>query len=182
MKDRCANYWDGIVNLAEGKVNESAQRHVETCAECSTKLEQLKTMMSVGDLRYYDAPPGLITRVKDMLPAPARRSANLLRSSIAWSGARAVAEDFQVVVGEGSTQIRMMYSRSGEGWEVMGRAPASYWSVRVNETDLPIEEDGRFSFHAAKLSETGLTLAGPEGELFIPSAEELLSSGPHDGN
>jgi hypothetical protein len=178
MRDRCANYWEQIVNLAEGKQEQAAREHVDSCPECARKLEQLQAAMRVGDMRFYDAPASLIANVKGLMPAPERKVVSLLRSTTAWSGARAVADDFQIVVGDEDTQVRLMYSRSGSNWEVMGRAPSSNWTAAAGGQELVVEEDGRFSFVAAKLSDTDLILSSPDGELFIPSAEELLSSGP----
>lgn len=180
MRDRCANYWEGIVTLAEGGRDEAARHHVESCSECARKLEQLRIVMSVGDLKFYDAPASLIASAKGLMPAPERRPMSLLRSTTAWSGARAVAEDFQLVVGEADTQVRLMYSRAGNGWEVMGKAPSSGWSVEAGRHLVSIGVEGRFSFHADKLADTGFTLSGAEGEFYIPSAEELLSGGHDD--
>jgi hypothetical protein len=180
MRDRCANYWDGIVTLAEGGQDEAARLHVESCTDCADQLRHLRQIMAVGGLRFFDAPANLIEDVKRMMPAPERIRLGLLRSTTAWSGARVVAEDFQIVVGEGSTQMRLMYERSGELWQVLGKAPSGEWTLESISGIASVGDEGRFSFEAPSLAETSFTLSGPEGELYVPSAEELLSHGSGD--
>lgn len=176
MKDRCANHWEGIVNLAEGRESETARLHVQNCRECAAKLEQLRAMMSAAEVRYFNAPASAIASVKGLMQPAERRVFGLLRSTTAWSGARTAAQDFQIVAGEGGTQVRLMFSKVDEGWEVMGRTPAGEWNVEANGDILETSDDGRFSFIAPRLDSTGILMTGRETELVVPSAEELLSS------
>lgn len=182
MKDRCIDYWVGIVDLAEGREAPAALHHVERCEDCSHKLAELRTLMDVGRARYFDAPAHLIESVKQLMPQPERRFLRLLRTTTAWSGARAVAEDFQIVAGDESDQVRLMYSRGDKGWEVMGKAPSAHWSLEGPPHEVEIDEDGRFSFTAQSLSQTGFSLIGPGRELVVASAEEMLSSGSDSSN
>jgi hypothetical protein len=178
MKDRCADYWEAIVNLAEGRQDSTAREHLESCSECAEKLRQLQQIMALGDLRYFDAPAHLIQEAVDLMPVRERKVATLLRSTTAWSGARTVAEDFQIVVGGPAMQVRLMYSRSGDSWEVLGQAPSSEWLVRIGDEQLEVDGEGRFSFGVPTLAQSAFSLLGPEGEMLVPSVEELLSNGP----
>src|SRR4051812_18744628 len=128
MKNRCADFWDGIVDLAEGRENAAASAHVEGCADCRMKLEELREIFAVGDLKFYSAPKAVIDAAKGLMQ-PQRRVAGVFRSTLAFSGARTVAEDFQLVVGEGDTQTRLMFVHTGSGWEVLGRLPSGDWTV-----------------------------------------------------
>jgi hypothetical protein len=179
MRDRCADYWEGIVDIAEGRQSEPARLHLQSCGDCSEKLEQLHVMMAAGDLRYFDAPTNLIASVKGLMPQPERRVFSLLRSTTAWTGARTAAHDFQLVAGDGDTQVRLMFSKVDDGWEVMGRIPAGSWSVEADGQTVDLSDEGRFSFLAPGLDATGFTLIGSDTELVVPSAEELLSNEPH---
>jgi hypothetical protein len=170
--------WERVVDLAEGRSDADAERHVASCASCASKLESLREIMRLGDLRFFDAPAALVDSVKGMMPAPRRLP--LMRSTLAWSGARAVAEDFQLVVGEGEEQIRLMYAHAGDGWEVMGRLPATDWEIARDGETIALDSDGRFTFTAKNLAETDFTLTGPAGELYVPAAEELLSREPNE--
>lgn len=178
MRKNCSEYWEGIVAIAEGGEDERARAHLQICTNCAAKLEHLRAVFAAGDQRFFDAPAAILAQVKNLMPARERKTASLLRSSLAWSGARVIAEDFQVVVGEGETQTRIMYSRSGTGWQVTGRMPSSAWIASKEGT--PVETDGEagFSFFVADLAHSDLSLVGPDAEIYVPSAEELLSSGP----
>jgi hypothetical protein len=172
MKERCNDLWQGVIALAEGREDEAASRHIEGCPACTRKLDELKQMFALGDLRFFEPPASLVADVKAMMPAQPRRVASLLRSTLAWTGARVVAEDFQIVVGDEGAQTRLMYSRIGSDWQIMGKLPSAGWSVE--KQGVTLEDGGRFSFTVPSLAETGFVLAGPDGEIEVPPAEELL--------
>jgi hypothetical protein len=93
-----------------------------------------------------------------------------------------VAEDFQIVVGGEAMQLRLMYSHLGDGWEVLGRVPSGEWTVAAPESQVHMDAGGRFVLRAPDLGKTGFSLIGPERELVVPSAEEMLSSGSNDSH
>lgn len=175
MNKRCQELWEGVVELAEGRPSPEAAAHVETCASCAAKLETLREAMRLGDLRFFDASPALVEAAKAMMPAPRRLP--LLRSTLAWTGARAVAEDFQLLVGEEALPIRLMFSRVSEGWEVMGRLPDATWKVLRAGDSVAVDGEGRFDFRAASLADTDFVVSGPGGDFTVASAEELLARG-----
>lgn len=181
MKDRCNDFWEGIVDLAEGREAPAALTHLQQCQDCSRKFAQLQSLMEVGKGRFFDAPSDLIESVKGLMPRPERRLLRLLHTTTAWTGARAAAEDFQIIAGDGEDQVRLMYSRTPKGWEVMGRAPSAEWAVVGLASQPEMASDGRFSFKVADLSKTGFFLIGPNAEWVVPSAEEMLSSGSDGG-
>lgn len=178
MKRNCSEYWERIVQLAEGTDDADARAHLESCEECRTKFGQLQEILAVRGARFFDAPSRLVADVKAAIPRRERRVATLLQSTLAWSGARAITEDFQVVVGQAENRTRLMYSRSEDRWEVLGRMPSSNW-VALRDGQRLSSGDGTFSFQAATLSDTDVTLIGPEGEVYVPSAEELLRGSDH---
>ena len=175
MKERCSDFSEGIVSLAEGRDDASASLHIETCAACARKLEQLRRIVSVRETPFFAAPEEVIRQAKALLPPSQVGRARALRSTLAWSGSRAAPQDFQVVVSAGSQEMRVMYTRSEQGWTVLARTPASDWSGIREGRRLESDSAGRFSFHCGDLSESGFELTGPEGEFEVPSAEELLS-------
>ena len=176
MKSRCEEYWDGIVELSEGRSHAAAQNHVESCRACAAKLAELR--MILGAVRpQFDAPSELIDSVKGLVSSGERRRLTLVSSTLSLSGARGPTGDFQVLVGSGDTQLRVMYSPVGDTWQVVGRAPNSEYSLRACEGRVEVDADGRFIFRAPTLADTGFVLAGPEGDIDVPSAEELLSNG-----
>jgi hypothetical protein len=178
MRKQCSAIWESVVELAEGRENREALSHVAGCAECATKLDQLKAAFALGDHRFYNAPASLVESAKALM-LPQKRVFGLLRTTLAGAGTRAISEDFQMVVGSDDLQVRLMYTREGQQWRVMGRLPGEGWSVdRPGVTD---EGDGRFSFDAADLASTGFELIGEEGAVVVPSAEEMLRDGT-DGN
>ena len=180
MRRNCSEFWEGIVAIAEGGTDDRAAQHVRTCAPCSAKLNELRSVFAVARAQFYDAPEDVVDRAKALMPARERRMMGLLRSTLAWTGARVVAEDFQIVVGSADIQARLMYTRSGAEWLVMGKLPSSDWSaVRAGDV-LQSDEEGRFSFAVSDLADSAFELIGPAGELSVPSAEELLASGPPD--
>lgn len=183
MKEHCAEFLEGLSDLAEGREDAKVAAHVQGCPDCSRRLEQLRQIISSARLTTYDAPEAAIRRAKDLM-VPQRRTflAGLLNSTLATSGARIVAEDFQVVIEAEDATARLMYSRGPNGWDVLGRAPAGFHSVRRDDSDWPIEGSGRFSFRVSTLEETGFTLVSDDAEIVIPPAEELLGHEPRSDN
>lgn len=69
-----------------------------------------------------------------------------------------------------------MYVREEAGWEVVGRLPKGDWQISRDGQAVETDGDGRFSFKANDLHQTGFEFVGTE-VIEIPSAEELLLSG-----
>jgi hypothetical protein len=179
MKEKCSDYWERIVNLAEGGQDEIANRHVAGCVSCARKLQELRQILTVGKTPTFDAPLSLVATVKDMLPIGSSSRATLLRSTLAWSGARTVTEDFQLVVAVGKEQVRLMYLPLDSGWQVLGRLPSMDWSALKEGARVQGDSAGRFSFIASNLAQTDFKLAGPTGEVVVPSAQEMLDGSEH---
>ena len=165
------------MELAEGRVNVVAKSHVDSCADCARALDQLRAMMAAGQTEMTDAPMSLIERAKAIVaPQQRRLLAGILRTSLA-AGARSVGTDFQVVVGSEDVSARLMYSKEADGWVVMGRAPSNDWTMIHGSEQVPCEPDGRFSFRAPSLSDTGFALMSTSAQLIVPPIEDLLENG-----
>ncbi|MEZ0324773.1 MAG: hypothetical protein ACAH95_02615 [Fimbriimonas sp.] len=177
MKRACADNWENIVELAEGRKNEAAQAHVESCVDCAKVYAQLKKMVSASERGIYAAPTELINRAIGLMPKPIRVRAGLLRTTLGLVGARAEADDFQIVVSVGDEQNRLMYVREQDGWEVIGRLPNGDWRIERSGEEIETDNTGRFSFKANDLEHTGFEFVGGSQVIEIPSAEELLLSG-----
>jgi hypothetical protein len=176
---RCSEVWEGIVALAEGRQDAEASQHIQGCATCEAKLAQLREIFALGDLKFFDAPKSLIGDVKAMMQPAPRRVLSLIRSSLGLAGARnaAVAGDFQVVVGDGELQVRLMFTRIGSEWEVLGKLSDTGWTLTRDGNGIEVGEQGRFSFRSDSLAQTSFTLERRGVSMTVPSAEELLASG-----
>jgi hypothetical protein len=130
-------------------------------------------------LKQFEAPAELVAQVKALLPeaGPRRVFAKLIGGSLGLAGARASqAESFQMIFEAEGRKARLMYARDPKGWEVTGQAPAGCQVTRRGKT-LPTDPEGRFSFRARKLEETGLTLVENDLEIELPAADRAEEDG-----
>jgi len=179
MRRDCGAYQERLLDLAEGRVDEAAFAHVQTCADCAEILRQYRAVLDAAAFEWTAAPTEAVRRAKDlMMPGhlPQRRSiARLLHSSL-LAGARSAPDDIQLTVEAEGERVRLMYSRLATGWEVVGRVPNAGISAERDQGPLALDEAGRFSFAAPSEAQTGFALRGPEWIVEIPSLEELLSN------
>jgi hypothetical protein len=143
------------------------------------RLASFRKIAEALRLQQFEAPAELVAQVKALLPeaGPRRVFAKLIGGSLGLAGARASqAESFQMIFEAEGRKARLMYARDPKGWEVTGQAPAGCQVTRRGKT-LPTDPEGRFSFRARKLEETGLTLVENDLEIELPAADRAEEDG-----
>lgn len=171
---RCSEFRDGIATLAEDGTDARAEAHVAQCAACAGRLAQLRRIVAASNAGYWTTPPDLALRARAMMGARPRLVARLLGNGLANSGARrADVRDFALHVGVEDFSIRLHYVPNQEGWEVLGRAPTSDWTVAYRGGTLPCGPSGRFRLLSPDLDGTAFVLCKEAVEIEVPSAREL---------
>ncbi|MBX7134512.1 MAG: hypothetical protein K1X67_17720 [Fimbriimonadaceae bacterium] len=175
----CNRFWNGLAALASGETDPETQMHMETCADCQAKLTELTQAVQAMKRPEYDAPRDQVLMAASLMPVQQRRRflASLLSSSLAAAGARsAVAESFQMTFQHDDLTTRVMVSKVDRGWEVMTRIPEQ-WLATTLDGDVQSDAEGRFSFVAPDLDQTGFILRRGDVEVQIPSAREAMPGG-----
>ena len=171
---RCREFNDRVVTLAEGGEDPSAMEHARLCEACAVRLTQLKRIIAVSKMGYWTTPSELGVQAQALMSSRTRLVARLLGSGLTHSGARRGGlRDFALHVGIDDFSIRLHYSPLREGWEVLGRAPTSDWTVAYQGGVLPCGASGRFRLLAPDLDSTDFVLSKDDVEIEIPSAQEL---------
>ena len=162
--------------LVEGREDAGAREHIARCVACAKRFAQLKRIFDASRAGYWTAPLELGLRARAMMASKPRLVARLLGSGLVNSGARrADVRDFALHVGVDGFSIRLHYAPIREGWEVLGRAPTSDWTVAYQGGALPCGSSGRFRLLAPDLGGTAFVLRKDEVEIEIPSARELTN-------
>lgn len=173
MKRECQDIWESVVALAEGHANDGATAHLKGCGDCRRRFEQLQAMLAGIGLKSFEVPATLVEAAKSLIADKAKRL-GLIRTSFQLSAARAPSQDFQAVYGGEGIEVRVMYSKVDQGWEVMGRTPAGQWLVETVDSPVDSDEHGRFHFVVGSLDDSAFSLIGEHGTCEIPSANEAI--------
>lgn len=137
-------------------------------------------MAAVGGFGLNDAPEAAIDRARALMQPAKEQFARLLRTTLGQVGARFTDPDaFQAIFEIGGEELRVMYSRIGEMWEVRGRVPVSSWTVTRAGRPVRLDADLGFIFSSHKLKNTGFEVDAGEGPLRIPSGQAMVA---HDGS
>lgn len=173
---KCKEYLDELATLAEGGATPEASSHVAGCPECRVHLDELRRLMAALGLERHDVPRDLTARAQSLMrPTPRRLIARLLGSSLAASGARlAGADGFTLHVGADELSVRLQYTPAPEGWEVLGRAPGTGWTVVAGAEPSSCGPQGRFRILVPSLEKSGFALRNAALEIEIPPARELM--------
>ena len=185
MKRACREQWEGLVDLAEGRVQKNAASdHLHTCTDCQARFAELSRMFTAISVPRFTAPQELKLLAKGLMPkrpAPEPIRMRLIRSSLGLSGARAAGKDFQAIFGHESAEVRMMYTLAEDGWEVTGRLPAAEWQAFRDGSSLSTDSEGRFYFVIKNLADSAITLVSPTDRLLVPAGSLVLGEEP-DGS
>ncbi len=167
---------EGLASLAEGQPAPAAERHVATCPGCAAYLAELRRVVDAARLTQSGAPADLVARAKSLMASSSRRLiARLLGSSLAAAGARAAkTEEFSLHLGAEDVSIRLLYTQTKTGWEIAGRAPSEAWFVDYQDERTPCGTAGRFRLTVPNLEDAGFLLLGPDFEIAVPPAAELI--------
>ena len=162
--------------LAEGGAAQAAAAHVAQCASCAKRLRELRRLVEALNAPTFEVPQDLAARARSLMrPTPRRLVARLLGSSLAASGARlAGADGFTLHVGAEEFSVRLQYTPAPEGWEVLGRAPGSGWSVVVDTEPSSCGPQGRFRILVPSLEKSDFALRSAALEIEVPPARELM--------
>jgi|GEM_PF-1293375 len=171
MRTDCARFEERLADLLEGRADAETAQHVAACPACTDELARLRAMRSAFAHPWESAPADVIARLKGLMPSAPRRVARLL-SPLGLVGARTVADDIQVVVGDRDVSLRLMVRRQDEGYTVMARLPEGGWRV---ERGGEVEHIGdRFRFLAEDLDATGFDLVCDDLRIEIPPLPRLM--------
>ena len=179
MKRECQDVWESVVALAEGQANDRATTHLKGCEDCRLRFEQLQSMFAGMRLASFEVPPTLVQSAKSLIAGQTTRL-RLVRTSFQLSAARAPSQDFQAVYGGQGIEVRVMYSKVDQGWEVMGRMPAGEWRVETESSPVDSDEHGRFHFLVGSLDKSAFSLIGENEVCEIPNANEAIDGPRND--
>lgn len=138
------------------------------------RLGQFRKVAKALKTPIHAASAEAIQRAKAIMPMASRSGllARLAYCSLQPQAVRsAVTESFQMVFESEACKVRMMFSPVGDRWDVLGEFDGEVLQVTQNGRRLAAR-DGRFSFRAATLKQTGLILDLDSGSVQIPSALE----------
>lgn len=176
----CERYLEELVAAALGETSETLRLHLATCRGCRHKLAQFSKIAESLQAGYFNAPAELIRRAQEIQIIGDRRNlvARLLSASFAGAGARLnETSAFQLLFEAENRHIRMMYTRDGKDWQVVGQVPADAgWSIFVGDSAVQSDSSGRFSFRARNLEGTGIRCMGADFDIYLPPASEVSES------
>ena len=173
MKRICQDLWEDIVAHVEGQANEAVANHLVQCEDCRKRADQLLQMFQAMELKQFSPFDSVIERAINLMPATVRRL-SLLRTSLQFASARLANQDFQAVYGGEDLEIRVMYSKVENGWEVISRLPDSSWHVTRHLHGIQADPEGRFQFHAITLDDSQFILRTSDATIEIPSVGESI--------
>ena len=171
MRMKCRDRWTELVDFAEGKPSAEVEAHLATCPECAKEVTRLQRAFAAGRLAHESAPEDVVARAKSLMPFQ-RKVFRLVRSSLQFSAARAVSQAFQALYEMDDAQIRVAYTQTESGWEVVSQLPATATRVKHGSTLLETDHDGRFFFVVRELEDAGFTILKGSTFLEVPSPDE----------
>jgi hypothetical protein len=173
MKKDCSKCWEGIVELASGGNAPEARQHLDTCAECTSKFNDLQKMLQALVYPVVEAPVAVRGAAKAIMPqGRPRRVAVLLKSSLAASVRAAPTSEMQALFESGKEKIRLQYRKSARGWEVRGNLPEGAEGAVRGGKAIAIQSGGRFTFTARSLSDTSFMIKLASEDLVVPAIQE----------
>lgn len=169
MKNLCKSFQTRLIDLAEGRRDAEAQTHVDSCPECRNEVDKLARVVSAMPDAVVSAPASWVERAKSLFPRKVWK-ARLLPSALAPAvrGSSRISATYGCEVTP--APIIVEYRRDGRSWTVIGTAPEGDWSGDTSSGSFDVSPDGRFSFRAATLPQTGFRLTGQEGAIDVPPA------------
>lgn len=170
MGPDCRRLRGRLPDVALGARDPEVEQHLEACRDCRQLADQFVRMHVAGSLPRFEPPGDAVQRAKTLFQ-PVRRSASLVRSSLAGAGARRAGLDaFQCLFEAEDVRVRVGYSRQGAVWVVQGEVPAQFSHVRHGRRKIAVEA-GKFRFEAKSLDRSGFTLVGAREEVEVPPPE-----------
>lgn len=165
MRGPCVSYVERLIGVAEGVRDPEVEAHIAGCAACAQALTHYEILLTAAK-RTAERVPSAVALAARGLMRPSRRTVltRLVGASMA-AGARAAVTDVQLLVeGEGQ-RIRLMYSQTAEGWQVLGQAPSAGWRAQTEIGQFQADAAGRFGFVVPTPESTGFQLTSEDLDL-----------------
>lgn len=169
MKNPCKSFQSRLIDLAEGRQDAVAQAHVDSCPKCRAEVVKLARVLSAMPDAGVSAPASWVERAKSLFPRKVWK-ARLLPGALAPAvrGSNRISATYECE--EAPEAIIVEYRREGRAWSVIGTAPEGDWSGETASGQFDVSPNGRFSFKAATLPQTGFRLEGSDGTIEVPPA------------
>lgn len=166
MGHDCRRLRNRLPGFAAGNRDQEVEQHVNECPDCKRVLSQYAAINTAGSLPRFEPPEEVVRRAQALFQ-PVRRTASLVRSSLASTGARRGQPDaFQCLFEAGGDRVRVAYLRQGAVWVVQGEAPPKFSHVRCGRRKISIEA-GKFRFESKTLAQCRFMLIGAREEVEI---------------
>lgn len=183
MAHNCEHWYEALIDHALGKEGVDVESHLNDCASCRARFDDLIRIRAAGSLGSWSAPTDLVKQVQGLMAQRPRRYsvAALVRSNLGLAGVRSVAQgEVHAIFEAEDMTVRVMYVKVAEGWRVMGRASSAEWSVIAGGSRVDLSEDGSFQFTVRALEEASIDLMRWDQVVQIPPPEVVDSdeSGP----
>ncbi len=165
--------WESLVDLADGASRPQVDLLISQDSTLRKQFLDLKRMLDGLKLTQYSA-PGELKKLAKSLMAFQVLPMRCIKSTLQLMGARSATQDFQVVYGNDLLELRVMYTKVDNGWEVMSKIPESSWSVSRDQKELSLDSNQRFQFISNSLENTCFSLQNLGLKLEIPNVSELI--------
>lgn len=170
MGPDCRRLRGRLPDVALGARDPEVEQHIGECRDCKQLADQFVRMHVAGVLPRFEPPEETVQRARALFQ-PSRRTASLVRSSLASAGARRASPDaFQCLFEAEGVRVRVGYSRQGAVWVVQGEVPARFSHVRHGRRKTAVDA-GKFRFETKSLDRSGFTLVGAREEVEVPPPE-----------
>lgn len=178
MSNPCPRHLERLISLAEGHPEPDLEVHVATCEGCAAGLTQFRRMIEAATRQSFAVPAHVRVEAITIAPSTLRRVVARVRSTSILAGARALPGDLQVAVDANGHDVRLMFSRQGNGWEVFGSLPGPDWHADREGHEIDRVGTERFRFVAPRADATAFCLRTEGVIVEIPHLEELMDGSP----
>lgn len=168
-----------LTDYVWGATDAELEAEIARSPRLSGQVAQLRRLFQAGCLPRFAPPKEVRQRAIDIMPA--LRRARLVGSSLALGGVRRAwdeGDSLQMILSEGEFTLRLMVSREGDRYSVLGRAQPG-WEIRHQGVGLVADNQGMFSFEAASLDETAMEARMGSEIVAIPPLSEVLGDEPN---
>lgn len=164
-----------IVDVAAGK------RSIDDLGEISgselSRIESLKAIIQFLEADYFAAPQSAISNAINIMASQQKRltwNRSLpFKSALA---ARSAVAQHAFTFEEAGYHLRLVYSESNEGWEVVGKITPESWMLVIGDEFISPEPSGHFQLHVESLDHPPFTFTQRELAIEVANAKSLLEN------
>lgn len=157
MRGVCESYWEGLVDLAEGRENAGAAEHLGGCAACQGRVAMLQRMFHALAHPPASAPESWVESAISLFPSSRSLRARLISTNFSLAGVRGrVAGDFHALFDIEGNEVRVFYRSTPAGWQVLGQAFPDVLLRRPSGQEIPLDTDHRFEFTGRDLPDLSM--------------------------